>query len=96
MEKKEFTGSLSIDLYECEEIAPPSRQEPSVRKVGMICCNLAVEYSDLRNFKSKTGIAMKKLEYELELVPSGASIDFVVYVDGVKQPGKSAKVCVVE
>ena len=95
-EEKDFTGTYSTDLYECEAEVPPTRYTSTVRKVGQLSCDLTVKYSDLRNFKSKTGVMMKKLEFEIELVPSGASVEFVVYVDGIKQQGKSAKIRFVE
>jgi hypothetical protein len=96
LEETDFTGTFSVDLYECEAEVPPTRCTSTVRKVGEISCDLTVKYSDLRNFKSKTGIRMKKLQYEIELVPSGASVEFVIYVDGIKQEGKCAKIRVLE
>lgn len=92
LEEKEFTGTHWTDLYECEAEVPPTRYTSSVRKVGELSCNLTVKYSDLRDFKSKTGIMMKKLEYDIELVPSGASVEFIIYVGGIKQESKSAKI----
>ncbi|KAK3946034.1 hypothetical protein QBC46DRAFT_370658 [Diplogelasinospora grovesii] len=90
--KKEFNGTCSVHLYQCEDEVPPTRYTPSVRTLGKFSSDLDVEYSDLPDFKSKTGVMMKKLEFELELVPSGASVKFVLYVDGRKQRGESAQI----
>jgi hypothetical protein len=92
LEEKNFTGTYSTYLYECEEEVPPTRYTSTVRKVGEIRCDLTVKYSDLQNFASITGVMIKKLKFEIELVPSGASVEFVVYVDGIKQEGKCAKI----
>jgi hypothetical protein len=96
LEEQHFTGTLSTDLYECVAKVPPTRHTSSVQKVGELSCDLTVKFSDLRNFKSKIGAATKRLEFEVELVPSGASVEFVVYVDRVKQQGKSTKIHLVE
>jgi hypothetical protein len=91
-EREQFNGTCSVDLYQCEDEVPPTRCTPSVRTLGKLSCGLDVEYSDLPDFKSKTGVMMKKLEFELELVPSGASVEFVLYVDGRKQGSERAKI----
>jgi hypothetical protein len=96
LEEKDFTGTHSVDLYECESEVPPTRWTSTVRKFGEISCNLTVKYSDLPDFKSKTGAVIKELIYEIELVPSGASVEFVIYVGGIKQEGKCTKIRFVE
>ncbi|KAJ2997102.1 hypothetical protein NUW58_g769 [Xylaria curta] len=88
----EFNGTLRLTLFECDERIPPSRKSSNVKPVGTLCCKLDIQYSDLPEFDSKAGGVVKILQYEIELVPSGASIEFVLYVDGRKQGGQSVKI----
>jgi hypothetical protein len=88
----DFDGMLSVILYQCEDGVPPSRKTSSVRKLGTLRCNLDVQYTDLPDFASKKGVMIKKLNYEVELIPSGASVEFVLYVDGRKQGSESTKI----
>lgn len=91
-EEWEFDRTLSLELYQCEDEVPPTRYIHSVQRLGTLCCDLDVQYADLPDFKSKTGVKMKKLAYKVEMVPSGASIEFVLYVDGRKQGSQGAKI----
>ncbi|KAI0452973.1 hypothetical protein F5B21DRAFT_515653 [Xylaria acuta] len=84
-EKEEFRGTLSIDLFHCFDAVPPVRKTISVQKLGTLDCDLDVRYSDLPILKSKKGIFVGDLNFEIELLPSGASVQFVLYIGGRKQ-----------
>lgn len=90
--EQEFNGTCSVKLYQCEDKTPPTRLTASVQTLGTLRCDLDVRYSALPDFASKTGMMMKRLDYEIELVPSGASVEFVLYVSGRKQGSESAKI----
>lgn len=79
-------------LYQCDDEVPPDRKTSSVQQLGTFRCDLDVAYSDLPDFESKNGVLMKELEFEIEMVPTGASVEFVMYVDGKKQGGEGAKI----
>ncbi|KAI1746422.1 hypothetical protein F4680DRAFT_401390 [Xylaria scruposa] len=91
VEKASFDGTLTIWFYQCDDEVPPDRRTLSVDILGMLECNVDVLYSDLPDFESKTRESWKKLSYEIEMVPSGASVEFAIYIDGRKQGGKSVK-----
>ena len=91
-EEWEFDGTLSVALYQCEDEVPPTRNIRSVQRLGTLRCDLDVQYSDLPDFESKNGAKTKKLSYTIDLVPSGASFEFVLYLDGRKQGSQSAKI----
>ena len=92
-EEWEFDGTLSVALYQCEDEVPPTtRIIRSVQRLGKLCCNLDVQYSDLPDFKSKNGVKTKKLSFRIDSVPSGATIEFILYVGGRKQGSESAKI----
>ena len=84
--------TLFVDLYQCEDEVPPTRCTANVKRLGTLQCNVDVEYKDLPYFESKRGRMMRKLSYEIELVPSGASAEFFVYVNGEKQDSKGTKI----
>ncbi|KAI1809459.1 hypothetical protein GGS20DRAFT_297535 [Poronia punctata] len=88
----EFDGMLTIRIFQCAGQNPPTRKTSSVRKLGSVVCKLDVKFSELPDFESKTGVMMKELNFELESVPSGASVEFMVYVDGRKQSCVSTKI----
>ncbi|TGJ86878.1 hypothetical protein E0Z10_g1906 [Xylaria hypoxylon] len=87
-----FDGTLSVILFQCNDEVPPNRKTSSVQQLGTLRCNLDILYSDLPKFRNHQGDRMKKLNFELEMVPSGASVEFVLYADGRKQGSKSVKI----
>lgn len=91
-EEQEFDGTLSIVLYQCDKELPPSRKDSSVRELGTLRCNLDVQFWELQDYWSQRAERVKKLEFEIELAPSGASVEFVLYVNGRKQTGENGKV----
>jgi hypothetical protein len=91
-ETSDFDGTFTVELFQCEDEAPPERKVSSVQALGTLYCNLDVQYSELPDFYSKTGVMVKRLNYEVELVPSGASVEFVLYYNGRKQGSKSASI----
>ncbi|TRX93941.1 hypothetical protein FHL15_005019 [Xylaria flabelliformis] len=91
VEKASFDGTMTIWFYQCEDEVPPDRATLSVDILGTLQCNVDVLYSELPGFENITGDSWKKLIYEVEMVPSGASVEFAIYIDGRKQGGKSVK-----
>ena len=83
---------MEIALYQCEDEVPPTRFDSRVKQAGTIRCDLSVEYRDLPDFTCHNGEVIKKLSYELEFIPSGASAEFAVYIDGKKQSGNATKI----
>ena len=88
----QFNGTLDTTLWECGDIGPPERKTGTIKKLGNLHCDLDVRFADLEFYSSKSGVSVRKLEYEIELIPIGASVEFVVYVNGRKQMGQSTKI----
>jgi hypothetical protein len=63
-----------------------------VKNLGDINCKLDVPFSALKDFTSVTGEKLKKMKFEVEMVPSGASVEFTVYIDGRRQGRQNANV----
>ncbi|KAI1873113.1 uncharacterized protein JN550_003366 [Neoarthrinium moseri] len=88
-----LSNQMQWYLRRCDDEAPPTRKIDNVRKLGEICCNLDVQFSDLPyHSKDEFGTVTKRLNFDIELVPSGASVEFVLYVNGRKQGSEYAKI----
>ncbi|KAL3455943.1 hypothetical protein BJX64DRAFT_53416 [Aspergillus heterothallicus] len=91
--KKDFGGSFAVELFECEEHSAPNRLDRNVVRHCKIDCTLDVPFETLEDFTSaETGSRMKKMSFDLEMVPSGATVQFVVYIDGRRQGSQNANV----
>ncbi|KAI0520770.1 hypothetical protein F5B22DRAFT_50830 [Xylaria bambusicola] len=87
--ESEFDGTLCVSIFECDGEVPPTRRADNVKRSGTLCCALDIQFSDLQKTGYKEGL--RELAYEIEMVPSGASLEFVLYVDGKKQTGESVE-----
>lgn len=90
--QEDFGGKFSVQMSQCGEKHTPERETASVQKLCRIDCKLDVPFSDLPTHTSESGKEYKSLDFELEMVPSGASVEFVVYVNGRKQGAQNAAV----
>jgi hypothetical protein len=83
---------LTTDLQTCEDEQPPDRLTSSVKELCDIESSLDVPFHSLPNWTNSEGQRFKKLEYEVEMVPSGATLEVAVYIDGRKQDSKNTAV----
>lgn len=70
----------------------PSRKISTVVSLSEIKCTITKSYAEFEDFVNSKGERLKKLSYEIEMVPSGAAVEFVVYIDGTKQGSQMAKI----
>jgi hypothetical protein len=95
-EKDEFDGNISLTFYQCDDENPPTRKvketEDAIRPLGTLCCDLGVSLSDLPSHTGTHGKRYRKLSYEVELVPSGASVEFVLYFQGERKGSEKVKI----
>ncbi|KAF3006150.1 hypothetical protein E8E14_006879 [Neopestalotiopsis sp. 37M] len=85
LHETDFGGLLTVALETCEDEEPPDRRTSSVNKLCAIESNLDVPFHSLPDWANPDGQTFKKLEFEVEMVPSGATLEFAVYIDGRKQ-----------
>ncbi|KAF4897706.1 Heat shock 70 kDa protein 12B [Colletotrichum fructicola] len=78
----DFDGTLNITLWVCEELDPPDREDSRVSAKCKFQLNVTTPYSKLPDWRTADGTMVKKLGYEIGMIPSGASLDFAVYMDG--------------
>ncbi|KAG5806493.1 hypothetical protein H9Q74_007373 [Fusarium xylarioides] len=84
----QFNGEWDMELFQCEDDVPPSRIEHSVKRFATIDCKTNKTLSMLRDYKNPSGETFKALDFEVRMVPSGAAVEFGVFIDG-KRVGKS-------
>lgn len=82
--KEEFEKELAESIHQCEDDDPPTRLTRSVKKLCVFKYKLDVTYSSLKDHTGVTGKRTKKLDYDLEMIPSGASNEFRVLYKGEK------------
>jgi hypothetical protein len=58
----------------------------------MISFTVDTPFKSLKEYTNSWGEKYRKLSYEVEMVPSGASLDFVVYVNGKRQGAQNVAV----
>jgi hypothetical protein len=78
-------GQNRMIIYECSDDAPPSRWTSSMEKLCTIHAQLEADYRNLEDYSGKNGCTLKRWNFELEMVPSGASSEFTVYYGGEKR-----------
>ncbi|KAJ4219342.1 hypothetical protein NW759_007731 [Fusarium solani] len=83
-----FDATFKVTICQCQEDTPPTRQNNSVKVWATIKCSIYTPFWDLEDHWNKAGVRVKKLDHYIEMVPSGASIEFAVVVNG-KKVGKS-------
>lgn len=80
---------FSTTLYQCEDVTPPDRCIASVTKLCELSRTHDAPFSTWEDFTNPSGKKMKKLNFEIEMIPSGASLEFAVYVQGRRQGGNT-------
>lgn len=85
---KTFTSTI----YQCDDEDPPSRFEGNVKELCDIKCHLNIPYDELEDYRGATGKKLKRLNYDIEMVPSGASNEFSVLYEGMKLGSHNASV----
>ena len=66
---------MTESIYQCEDDDPPTRFTTSVKKLCNFKYTLDFAYSSLRDY-NVNGKKLKRLDYEIEMIPSGASNEF--------------------
>ncbi|CAI6065131.1 unnamed protein product [Clonostachys chloroleuca] len=85
-EKDSHKKGMAMDLLQCELDNPPKRRDSSVTTMGQMSCQISHLVKDFDLYIAPTDEKCKRMNYEVEMVPSGASTVFAVYFKG-KQLG---------
>ncbi|OHE90576.1 hypothetical protein CORC01_14123 [Colletotrichum orchidophilum] len=90
--REDFGGHFSVDIWACDEMEVPVRRTFHVNDFCKIECKLDIPFSSLPDIKTIDGTMAKKMTYEVEMIPSGASMEFAVYIDEKKQGSHNVRV----
>lgn len=77
-----------MKIWQCGDDNPPSRASTSVKLYGTVKSTLDIPFSSLSDYTNRNGEKMKKMSYLVEMIPSGASLEFAVSIGG-RRLGKS-------
>jgi hypothetical protein len=75
---------LVVCIQQCENDVPPSRAGPTVTNSCTITCTTLTPFALLPDYINGAGEKIKKRDFDLVMIPSGASVDFAVYINGIK------------
>ncbi|KAI0430723.1 hypothetical protein F5Y09DRAFT_307087 [Xylaria sp. FL1042] len=90
--RSDFGGSITVAIEYCDEKTPPPRNTDVVKRMCSIECNIDIPFSKLKDSPNPKGTKLKRLDYDIEMVPSGASLEFNVYVEGRKMGASNVAV----
>jgi hypothetical protein len=93
--RKELKNGFTDNLYQCASSDPPRRIDESVTTLCSIKCNCRVPYNSAL-LTAHTSVdkkrTTKKLDYVLEMVPSGAAMEFTYYIGDKKQGSQNVNI----
>ncbi|KAI1204683.1 uncharacterized protein F4807DRAFT_454509 [Annulohypoxylon truncatum] len=90
--EKDFDGSLTVNIKYCDEQIAPSRETNSVKHMCSIKGDVGIPFSKLKDWQNPEGKTLKRLDFVIEMVPSGASLEFNVRVEGRKMGASKVEV----
>ncbi|KAI0972386.1 hypothetical protein F4678DRAFT_430149 [Xylaria arbuscula] len=88
----DYGGSITVAIEYCEEKTPPLRKTDEVKRMCSIDVHIGIPYAKLKDYSNPNGKVLKRLDYDIEMVPSGASLEFNIYVEGRKMGASNVAV----
>ncbi|EXM13851.1 hypothetical protein FOTG_17709 [Fusarium oxysporum f. sp. vasinfectum 25433] len=81
---EDYLSDATELIVQCDLESPPDMENYLVTKFCGIEISLAKSFEDLNDYDSPSGKRVKKIDFDIEMVPSGASVEFSVYESGRK------------
>ena len=88
----EYETSCTDEIYQCDDDSPPSRVTPRVKELCTIHSTIDAPWSALETYVGENGKQLRKLSYDIEMKPSGASNEFTVLFNDVQVGSQNATV----
>nr|XP_036578921.1 uncharacterized protein CTRU02_11175 [Colletotrichum truncatum]KAF6786304.1 hypothetical protein CTRU02_11175 [Colletotrichum truncatum] len=76
-------------IHYSESSAAPNRKDSTVKKLCTITWNSKIDFEALPTFTNPIGKIYHRLEFEIEMVSDGCSLEFTVYHDGKRVAAKN-------
>ncbi|KAI1162283.1 actin-like ATPase domain-containing protein [Nemania serpens] len=85
-EYEQTGGSFVEDILQCDGDFPPQRKNKNMEVLCKISWNQdrGIPFDLLDDYKGENGKRLKKLSYEVVMLPSGASTSFIIYHKGTR------------
>ncbi|KAL6918247.1 hypothetical protein FSHL1_009674 [Fusarium sambucinum] len=83
-EYDEYLYDSTEHIVQCDLECPPDMKNHLVTKFCGIEIALRKDFEDLNDYDSPSGMIVKKIDFDIEMIPSGASVEFSVYENGRK------------
>ncbi|KAI6613465.1 hypothetical protein MCOR14_011598 [Pyricularia oryzae] len=84
--------TMKLSLYDCEEPVAPMRKTDAVKSMCTITFDSKIDKDEYSQHTNRLGKKYKQLDFEVEMVPQGASVEFGVYIGGRKLGARSVNV----
>ncbi|KAF2967326.1 hypothetical protein GQX73_g6252 [Xylaria multiplex] len=91
-DENDFHGSITEHIQSCDEKVPPSRKTDLIKNEYSIKCDIGIPFSQLTDWVNSEGKKFKRLHYDIEMVPSGATLEFSVYLNERKMGASNVAV----
>jgi hypothetical protein len=85
----DYNHKLNLAIYQCNDDKPPSRLIESVKPFCEASFKIETPYIGLADHVTTGGNHVKMLEFDIQMIPSGASIEFVVLHKGKRVGSQS-------
>ncbi|KAK1995876.1 actin-like ATPase domain-containing protein [Colletotrichum falcatum] len=85
-------SEVSDSLYVSSDWPPPSEKDSSVKELCEITWNKKIDFESLPRHVNSLGKVFHRIDYTIEMVCAGASIDFAVSHDGKRVGAKNVSV----
>lgn len=83
---------MKLSLYNCEEPVAPMRKTDAVKSICTITFDSKIDKDEYFQHTNRLGKKYKQLDFEVEMVPQGASVEFGIYIGGRKLGAKNVNV----
>ena len=90
--KEDFDGTYKATILQCDEDKPPARANENVKELCSISSDFNITYDMLADYTGANGNIIKKLFFDIEMVPSGASNVFSIIFEGIKLASQDARI----
>lgn len=91
-EFEDDSETSTVSLLQCDEAEPPSRKTSNVKPLCTIEFQVDTPFWKLQDYTNPNGEVLKRLNYAVEMIPSGATLDFEVSINGKRQGTQNVSV----
>ncbi|QBZ66505.1 hypothetical protein PoMZ_13484 [Pyricularia oryzae] len=84
--------TIKLSFYNCKKPVAPMRKINAVKSINIIIFDSKINKNEYFQHINKMGKKYKQLDFEVEIVPQKASVEFGIYIGGRKLGAKNVNV----